>query len=93
MHERHVTPGDQSFYVCSLTVLAFTSIVNTIGTLVATWHEIKEERFESNKFFETCCGAPYMLILLLCCTNTDALLLLPWKYDKEFKDTQIFAKI
>ena len=33
-----------------------------------------------------------MLILVLCCTNTDGLLLLPWKYDKEFKTSQIFRR-
>ena len=73
-------------------VLACTSSVNTISTLLAINHEVERGRFESNKFFETCYGAPYMLILVLSCTNTDALLLLPWTYDEEFKKTQIFRQ-
>ena len=92
VHERQLSPGEQAFYVCSLTILVFTSIVNTISTLLAINHEIKRKQFDADKFFETCYGAPYMLILLLCCTNTDGLLLLPWTYDEEFKKTRIFEQ-
>ena len=92
VHERQLSPGEQAFYVCSLTILVFTSIVNTISTLLAINHEINRKHFDADKFFETCYGAPYMLILLLCCTNTDGLLLLPWTYDEEFKKTRIFEQ-
>ena len=70
----------------------FTTVINTISTLLAIRHEHKRDHFDSDKFFDSCSGAPYMLILVLCCTNTDGLLLLPWKYDKQFKETQIFKR-
>ena len=91
VHERQLS-GEEFYFKCGLIILVLTSIVNTVSTLLAIKHELVRGHFDTEKFFETCYGSPYMLILVLCCTNTDGLLLLPWKYDKEFKDTQIFRR-
>ena len=79
VHERQFSTDDESFYFTwGLAVLAGTCFLNMVGTISAI--SLENDRFDGRNFQKTCFGIPYPFITILCFTNTDCLLLLPWQY-------------
>ena len=81
VHERNFSPDPRGYFVAGITVLVGTCVLNVIGTVAAI--RVESKRFDGNKFADAAYGIPYPFITVLCFTNTDCLMLLPWKYDNE----------
>ena len=78
VHERQFSSNSERFYfVWGLAVLAGTCLLNVIGTISVI--RLENDRFDRRNFQKTCFGI-YPIITILCFTNTDCLLLLPWQY-------------
>ena len=78
VHQRQLC-AETFFYDGGLAILIIACALNTAATFMTIWMESKTKRFDANKFHQTYFGVPYMLGLVLSCTNTDVLMLLPWK--------------
>ena len=81
VHARKNSSGQEDYFIAGVAVLVVTSVFNVGGTLYAISTE--KDRFDSKKFEKTLFGIPYPFIAVLCFTNTDCLMLLPWKYKDE----------
>ena len=65
-------------------------VPSTLSYVVRHHHEMHENKF-NHENSAACGGIPSAFILFMSVTNTDALLLLPWKYDDDTKRSFIFA--
>ena len=91
VHERNFSSDPRGYFIAGLLVLVGTCVLNVVGTVYAIWSE--KHRFEKEKFRDTGCGLVYPFIAILCFTNTDCLMLLPWEYkdgDKDIADATGF---
>ena len=92
--ERSNSPGEdeRAFFLWGLAILLIACAVNLVVTLYAIVHEMHENKFNHEKLCSECGGIPSAFILFMSVTNTDALLLLPWKYDDNTKRSFIFTQ-
>ena len=92
--ERSNSPGEdeRAFFLWGLAILLIACAVNLVVTLYAIVHEMHENKFNHEKLCSECGGIPSAFILFMSVTNTDALLLLPWKYDDDTKRSFIFEQ-
>ena len=85
VHARNKSSGQVGYFIAGVMVLVVTSVLNVIGTNRAIQTENEKGHFDREKFLNKCFGVPYPFIAILCFTNPDCLMLLPWKYNEENK--------